>query len=976
MAEPGLPREPLRGGSGDKGDFRALVVEDDEHFSTMLCALLESRFATQADAARDCAGARDRMARCRYDLVTIDLGLPDGNGLAFLREINPIEGGPQVVVITGRGDEKAAVECFRLGASGYVIKGPEVHGMLINAIENAFSRAARRQAEAALAQSEEKYRALFERMVNGFACLEIITTAGGEAVDFVFLEVNSAFEAITGLKAVNIVGRRGTGVLPGIREDSVDWIGLLGEVATRGGVFRVEHYLEAADTHLAVHAYSPRCGLAAVVLQDITGRRKAEEALIEKEERLSDLLSLTPAVIYNQEIAGEENRLTFVSDNVRHLLGQEPGSLVDAGGRWIEHIHPEDRGKVHHQARVPVEAGGSSSGEYRVKHRDGSWRWVHDEYRVVTEDGEVKKVYGAWWDTSDRRQAEIGLVEANRSLESAVRQAREANLAKSMFLASMSHEIRTPINGLVGMAELLMETGLDGEQGTCARSILTSAESLLGIIDDILDFSRIEAGKLDVETIDFDLNRLLEELSLTMALRARHRGLRLFCAIPPGMPVLLRGDPRRVRQVLLNLVNNAIKFTPHGEVEISVSPEEGDCMPEEQEPDRVTLCFRVADTGIGIPLEKQEMLFEEFAQADASISREYGGTGLGLAISRKLVELMGGRMGVDSNTGRGSVFWFCLPFGLQEGGGYRELEPCPALNGLKVLVADDSPAACRTITSLLDRWGMKPRECHDWASALGMMWKAEAGGEPFRVVLARMEMPGMNAAALVRVTRANPALAGTGLVLLTEPGVLRESLPPALRSYDAMLSFPVRRNDLRDAVAEAVEAAGTRGTDGELPAAGAPPSDSAAKHRRSPLGLHDGLPGHGARVLVVDDNLLSRKVVTGMLRKFGMEVDVSVNGKEALEQLGREHYDLVMMDLQMPVLNGLEATMKIRDPGSGVLDNDVVVVAMTAHAMRGVRENCLQAGMNDYISKPLRMKALADILEKWLPPGGKYGAGL
>ena len=678
--------------------------------------------------------------------------------------------------------------------------------------------------------------------------------------------------------------------------------------------------------------------LIGVTAIDISEQQSAAELVARSEERYRLLFEEAPIAIHEVDRHGN---LTRVNRARCALSGYSREELI--GTHASDFMAPDYRERS--RAAVRAKLNGElelTTVERTCQRKDGRLLRleVHDN-AIYGANGEIEGLRTCLVDLTERDEARhridafaLQLQENNAALALALETAREATRLKSQFLANMSHEIRTPMNGVLGMAELLLESGLSPEQERLARAVGQSGEHLLAIINDILDFSKIESGKLELERMPFDLGGVVESALELIAPAAHAKGLELTCWLEPDVPARLLGDAARLRQELLNLAGNAVKFAAEGEIAVHISAT--------REPDgSARLHASVTDTGIGIAEEAVGRLFHCFTQADSSTTRRFGGTGLGLAIARSIVELMQGQVGVESAPGRGSRFWFTAV--LEADPAAHAVSPPSALPPARLLIVDDNAASRAILERFTAAWGLRPESVETGERALAALRRQHAAGEPFALALIDLGMPGMDGAALTRAIAGDPLLSTTRIVHLTPAGCL-----PGSACVAARVSKPVKPQAFYQCLKKLLE---------ELP--------GALPQRAAPGPSAPRLRANRGRVLIAEDNPVNQRVASLQVRRCGFDADVVANGEEALAALERLNHTLVLMDCQMPSMDGYAATRELRRRENGL--RHTPVIALTANAFAADREACLQAGMDDHLAKPVGLRTLGEILDRWCP---------
>jgi two-component system sensor histidine kinase/response regulator len=666
---------------------------------------------------------------------------------------------------------------------------------------------------------------------------------------------------------------------------------------------------------------------------DVTERKQAEHALRSSEEMFRQLAENIREVFWI--MPPEEDEIPFVSPAFEQVWGRTRESLYKNPFLWVESIHPDDRERARLLLTRQTQ-GEPVLREYRIRTPEGLEKWIRDRaFPIRDQSDKVIRVVGIAEEITEQKRYETELIHAREAAD-------VANQAKSDFLANMSHEIRTPMNGIIGMTELTLDTELDSTQREYLNAVKYSADALMTVINDILDFSKIEAGKLDLDPVEFSLRDCVGHAMKTLSVRAHEKGLELACSVPPELADVIVGDSVRLQQVVLNLAGNAIKFTNRGEVVLSVQV-------EASEADSITLHFAITDTGIGIPAEKQKVIFEPFTQADTSTTRKYGGTGLGLAITVRLIEMMGGRIWVESEVGKGSTFHFTAHFGKAAAGiSTGVMAHSAILENLRVLVVDDNATNRRILQNSLEYWRVRPAFAGSAAEALVLLEQARLRGTPFALLIVDCHMPVIDGFMLVEVIRKSPEWVGLITVMLSSGGQRGDAERCKELGIAAYLVKPIRQSELLEALLAVL---GSRTDAAE--AAQLVPNDSIGKEPRR------------LRILLAEDNVVNQRLAMRMLEKQGHTVVVAGDGVAALAALERGRFDVVLMDVQMPLMDGVEATAAIRK-GEGATGQHIPIIAMTAHAMSGDRQRFLASGMDGYVSKPVHSQELLAAIENLL----------
>ncbi|MEO5888291.1 MAG: PAS domain S-box protein [Anaerolineales bacterium] len=780
----------------------------------------------------------------------------------------------------------------------------------------------RKQAEAAVEQSETLFRGLFDLSPDAI----VVIDPHDPNVVWPIIDGNMVACVMNGYQREELIGQsidilNLTARTPDERRAYLDQLREAGHLKLEtehrrksGGLFPVE-----VSTSLI------RIGERELIIgidRDITERKRVEAELLREKKFLETLDLNTPVSI---TVLDDEGNIVSANPAFEQLFGYLPSEII---GKNLDSL-------------ISTEETIQEAAAYTLQARAGPVQAFGKRRR---KDGHLVNVelFGVPVPLAEGKNGILAIYHDITELDKARREAEESNRAKSEFLANMSHELRTPMNGVMGMLELALDTTLTSEQRDYLQTSLQSAEALLTLLNDILDFSKIEAGKLEFDSINFSLRNAVEDVAYTLAKRAQDKGLEMACLIHPDLSSEFRGDPGRLRQILVNLVGNAIKFTHQGEIVIQAEP-------IEETQTHTTIHFSVQDTGVGIPNERRAAVFDRFTQADGSTTRKYGGTGLGLTISKQLVDMMGGKIGVDSTPGVGSTFWFDLKFEIQqtEKRATAPLTLGPVnLTQARILIIDDNQTNRMILTKNVQALGSRVDAVLSGAKGLEVLRNAHRTGDPYHVILLDMQMPGMDGEQTARAVKSDPAMKDVKILILTSMGQRGDAARLEALGCSGYLLKPVKQQLLFDAI---VEVLGHK----EDQAPGLITRHTLSEHRKLDL-----------RILLAEDNPINQKLAVVLLQKAGYSVDAVENGALALEKIQANHYSVVLMDVQMPEMDGFEATHQIREQEKKT-GQHIPIIAMTAHAMQGDRERCIEAGMDDYVTKPLQPKVLFSALDRW-----------
>ncbi len=923
-------------GIPDKSDMPAiLIIEQDKSQADAFESILDGLAVPSCPprTTRCIASGIQAISDHSFSLIFVGLPLSDGEGIESLKKLNLIAPSASIIVLDNRYHQEHAVTAARLGAHDYFVKNSFDPQDLQAAVLSAVTSRNRLQR---LHKSLAKFRTIIETLDDAY----YETDLEGR-----YIFVNHTYCRYLQRSKEELIGRDYREFCTDQSIETLDRI--LEEVYTAGATNRiVDDQIMRKDgttlhTELSIMLMRNKNGFPAgyrFISRNVTEKKKAERDLALSEKKYRNILGSIEDSYFEADLDG---RFQYFNDALVSQLGYSKEELIGMNPR--RYLDAENAEKV--------------SRAYRRIHRTGKpIRFLHHE--IIQKNGRKRFIESSVSPKSDQAGNIIGYrglardITKRKRIQEELKQAKinaeKATQAKSVFLSNMSHEIRTPLNAIMGMFGLLETTPLTSEQADFVTTGKRSADGLLAVINDILDFSKIEAGQLDMEIINFDLRQTIQELSALPAMQAHAKGLEYLYRIDSRVPSLLKGDPGRLRQIIMNLSTNAVKFTETGEIVLSIEV-------VQETPERVTLRFTVKDSGIGISKENQSRLFRSFQQADASTPRKYGGTGLGLAISKRLVEMMGGQMGVESDLNQGAEFWFTVGFEKLVNAREDDCDTAHALKDYRILIVDDNLTNLDILDEYLKQWGGDCDRAVSGDMALALLAAVVKTDFPYDIVISDMLMPGMDGAELGRRIKADPALSNTKLIMLSSQGLKEEAAEMRRIGFAACLTKPVGCSQLFDCLMSVINAQPEKIADPHVSTS--PPLPAFHNHQSVP-----------ARILLAEDNPINQKLALHMLIKAGHSVDAVENGWLAVEALCRRHYNLVLMDIQMPKMDGLEATRRIRAVDSKVLNPAIPIIAVTAHAMKGDREMFLEAGMNAYVSKPIQpeilFKTIQDLLSK------------
>jgi len=918
--------------------IKVLLIDDDEDDYILTRELLAAAKAGvyTLDWAHSYEEGLAIAGRNEHDVCLVDYRLGEHNGVQLIRAARESRLTTPMILLTGQGDHEVDVEAMEAGATDYLIKHETPPARLERTIRYAVQiNVERSRAEEAIRYSETKFRSVAESASDAIVSAD----ATGQIISW-----NNAAYRIFGYSETEALGSSLTLLMPDVyraaheaglaRHVSTGESHLIGKSIELTGLRKdgSEFPLELSLNTWTTGVERFYCG----IIRDITERKQIEEALAQAVRRERAMIENALDVICTMDAEG---KFVSVSNACFKVWGYQPDELV--GNHYIGFVTPEDVPKTK-EAAISIMSGAETTDfENRCRQKNGSL---------------VHIMWTSYWSESEHLIFAVARdITARKVIEVQLKQARDAALEsvrlKSEFLANMSHEIRTPMNGVIGMTGLLLETELTPSQREDAVTIQTSAEALLTIINDILDFSKIEAGMMRFENIDFELRGSVEAPVELLAERAHLKGLELASLVYSDVPTELKGDPGRLRQVLTNLIGNAIKFTSLGEVVVIVTK-------VSESTTSVMLRFEIRDSGIGISAEIQRLLFQPFTQADGSTTRKHGGTGLGLAISKQLIELMGGEVGIESIPGHGSIFWFTGKF-------EKQLIPTITadaagnLTGARVLIVEDNVANRNILNHQTTSWGMIVTEAASGKQALEFLRAGAMKGEAFDIAVLDLIMPDIDGFQLAEAIKSDPTISPVALVLLPAFGKRGHGARAKQAGIAAYLPKPVRQSHLYDCLTEILAQSFS-----DEPASFPP---LVTRHSlREAESKQKAKVFSSLRILIAEDNLVNQKVALRQLYNLGYRAEAVPNGRALLRALEFSEVDIILMDCQMPEMDGFAATAEIRRREGTA--RRTRIIAMTAHALDGDREACLAAGMDDYLSKPLKSEDLRLRLELWSKP--------